>query len=110
MGASEANIDTRLIIKVKIFQILPNITKLRTFTEMNRTQMESKHILASSHLYPQSNGIRLPLVLFVCFQLDCMTKCYWHSNNRALGQCMLEPYVWTRRHFVFEKSVNDCMP
>lgn len=58
----------------------------------------------------RSSGIRLPLVLFVRFQLDCMTKCYWHSNNRALGQCMLEPYVWTRRHFVFEKAANDCMP
>lgn len=65
--------------------------------------MEGKYTLASSHVYLQSSGIRLPLVLFVCFQLQCMTNCYWHSNNKALGQSMLEPYVWTRRHLGFEK-------
>lgn len=65
--------------------------------------MDGKRILASSHPHPQSGGIGLPSVLFVCFQLHCMTNCYWHSNNKALGQSMVEPYVWTRRHLGFEK-------
>lgn len=49
-----------------------------------------------------------PLVRFVCLQLYSVTKCYWQSSNKALGQCLLEPYVWTSKHFMFE-AVNVCM-
>lgn len=45
-----------------------------------------------------------PLVWFVCFR--SVTKCYWLSSNKALGQCLLEPYVWTSKHFVFGEAVN----
>ena len=40
------------------------------------------------------------------FSFTDMTNCYWQSNNKALGQSMLEPYVWIRRHLGSEKYYN----
>ena len=56
------------------------------------------------HLYPYLVRIRVPLVVFVYFQLHCMTNCYWQRNNKASRQPLSPPYVWTRRHLGFEKD------
>lgn len=62
----------------------------------------------SEHTICSLSPLESPLVLFVCFQLRSVTKCYWQSSNKALGQSLLEPYVWTGKHFVFGEAVDVC--
>lgn len=62
----------------------------------------------SEHTICSLCPLQLPSVRFVCFQLLSVTKCYWHSSNKALGQSLLEPYVWTGKHFVFGEAINVC--
>lgn len=62
----------------------------------------------SEHTICSLSPLESPSVRFVCFQLLSVTKCYWHSSNKALGQSLLEPYVWTGKHFVFGEAVDVC--